>query len=57
MLRKTSGIGWARHVARMGDEKLMNNLIEGKRLFARPRCRLEDSIKMDLKEMLRVDVD
>jgi hypothetical protein len=46
---------WAGHVARMEEERnvyrvLMGNL-EGKRSLARPRCRWEDGIRMDLTEI------
>ncbi|KAJ4438655.1 hypothetical protein ANN_14602 [Periplaneta americana] len=45
---------WAGHVARMGESKSAYIVLVGKkgeRLLGRPRCRWEDNIKMDLKEM------
>ena len=46
---------WAGHVARMGERRgLYRVLVEkpdGKRPLGRPRCRLEDNIKMDLQEV------
>jgi hypothetical protein len=46
---------WAGHVARMGEEiKLYNVLVgkpEGKRPIERPRCRWDDGIRMGLEEI------
>jgi hypothetical protein len=46
---------WAGHVARMGeDRKSYKALVgkpEGKRPLGRPRCRWEDGIRIDLKEI------
>jgi hypothetical protein len=46
---------WAEHVAHMGeDRKLYNVLVgkpQGKRLLRRPRCRWEDGIRIDLREI------
>ena len=46
---------WARHVARMGEGRGLNRVLEGKpegkRQLGRPRRRWEDNIKMDLQEM------
>jgi hypothetical protein len=43
---------WARHVAHMGDRRGAYRVLvrrpEGKRPIGRPRCRWEDTIKMDL---------
>jgi hypothetical protein len=43
------------HVACMGDRRGVYNVLvgtpEGKRPLERPRCRLEDKIKMDLQEV------
>jgi hypothetical protein len=48
-------MGWAEHVARMGEMKNAYNISvgkpEGKRLFARPRRRWEDNIRMDITEI------
>jgi hypothetical protein len=45
---------WAGHVARMGEERNMYNVLmgkpEGKRPLGRPRRRWEDGIIMDLSE-------
>jgi hypothetical protein len=52
---KSRRIRWAGHVARMGEERVMNKVLvgkpEGKRPFGRPRNRLEDNIKMHLHEV------
>jgi hypothetical protein len=54
-------IGWAGHVARMGEVRgAYNTLVgrpEGRRPLGRPRRRWEDNIKMDLREMGFGDVD
>jgi hypothetical protein len=46
---------WARHVARMGDERKVYKVLVGKperrRLLGRPRRRWEDGIRMDLREI------
>jgi len=46
---------WAGHVARMGEGRDVPRVLvgkpEGKRPFGRPRCRWEDNIKMDLREV------
>jgi hypothetical protein len=48
---------WAGHVARMGEGRKVYKVLvgkpEGKRLLGRPRRRLEDGIRMDLREMFR----
>jgi len=45
----------ARHVARMGEDSGVHRVLvgkpEGKRPLGRPRRRLEDNSKMDLKEV------
>jgi hypothetical protein len=52
---KSRRMRWARHVARMGEvTKLYKVLVgkpEGKRPLRRPRCRWEDGIRMDLREI------
>jgi hypothetical protein len=49
---KSRRMGWAGHVARMGEEKDVHRVlvgkIEGKRSFGRPRRRWEDNIKRAL---------
>jgi hypothetical protein len=46
---------WAGHVARMGEDRVVNRVLvgksEGKRPLGRPRRRWEDNIKMDLQEV------
>jgi hypothetical protein len=51
---KSRRIGWAGHVACMGEMRNANKILarqrEGKRPLQRPRCRWEDNIRMNLKE-------
>jgi hypothetical protein len=51
---KSRGIRWAGHVARKGEERNMYKVLmgkpEGNRPLDRPRNRLEDGIRMDLRE-------
>ena len=46
---------WARHVARMGDDRVVQRVLvgkpEGKRPLGRPRLRWEDNTKMTLQEV------
>jgi len=45
---------WAGHVEYVGEERRVQVLVgkpEVKRPLGRPRCRLEDNIKMDLQEV------
>ena len=46
---------WAGHVARMEEGrsafKILTGKPTGKRPLGRPRCRLEDNIRMDLKKI------
>jgi hypothetical protein len=48
-------MGWARHVARMGEERKMYKVLvgkpEGKRPPGKPRRRWKDEIRMDLREI------
>jgi len=48
-----SRMRWAGHVARMGERRGVHTVLmgkpEGKRSVGKPRCRWEDSIKMDLQ--------
>ena len=48
---------WAGHVARMEEGRGLHKVLvgkpEGKRPLGRPRCRLENNIKMDLQEVGR----
>jgi hypothetical protein len=50
---------WAGHVARIGEERKAYKVgkPEGKRPLGRPRRRLEDGIRMDLRETGLVGVD
>ena len=45
-------MGWAGHVARMGERRGVYRVLvrrpKGKRPFGRPRRRWDDNIKMDL---------
>jgi hypothetical protein len=58
---KPRRMGWAGHVARMGEKRNVHRLLvgkpEGKRLLGRPRPRWMDNIKMDLVEVGWSDVD
>jgi hypothetical protein len=46
---------WARHVASMGEGRVVYRVLvakpEGKRPLGRPRLRWEDNIRMDLQEV------
>jgi hypothetical protein len=46
---------WARHTARIGEMKNVYKILvgipEGKRALGKPRCRLEDNIRMHLREI------
>jgi hypothetical protein len=46
---------WARQVARMGERRGAHRVLvgkpEGRRPLGRPRCRWEDNIKTDLREV------
>jgi hypothetical protein len=53
---KSRRMRWTGHVARMGEKKNAYNRIlvgkpEGRRPLGRPRRRLVDNIKMDLREI------
>jgi hypothetical protein len=52
---KSRRMRWARHVARMGEERGVYRVLvrrsEGKIPRGRPRFRWEDNIKMDLREI------
>jgi hypothetical protein len=52
---KSRRMSWAGHVARMGESvgvyRVLMGKPEGKRPLGRPRRRLEDNIKMNLKEV------
>ena len=54
-LVKSRIMGWAGHVARMGEVRVVHRVLvgkpEGKRPLGRPRRNWEDNIKMDLQEM------
>jgi hypothetical protein len=55
MMNKSRRMRWARHVARMGEGRGVYWILVGrpewKRPLGRPRLRLEDNIKMDLREI------
>jgi hypothetical protein len=50
---KSIRMGWAGHVARMGEERKVYKVLvgkpEGRRPLGRPRRRWEDGIRMDLR--------
>jgi hypothetical protein len=52
---KSRRMRWAKHVARMGEERKVYKVLvgkpEGKRQLGRPRHRWEDGIRMDLREI------
>jgi hypothetical protein len=52
---KSRRMRWAGHVARMGEESKVYNVLvgkpEGKRPLGRPRHRWEDGVRMDLGEI------
>jgi len=53
---KSRKIGWAEHVARMGERRAVYEVFvskpEGKRPLEKPRSRWEDNIKMDLQKVV-----
>ena len=52
---KSRRMRWMGHVARMGEERVVHRFLvgkpEAKRILGRPRCKWEDNIKMDLREV------
>jgi hypothetical protein len=52
---KSRRMRWSGHVARMGEGRGVYRVLvgkpKGKRPLRRPRCRWEDNIKMDLREI------
>jgi hypothetical protein len=58
---KARRMRWAGHVARMGEVRGEYNILVGRheerRPLGRPKCRWEDNIKMDLREIGFGDVD
>jgi hypothetical protein len=52
---KSRRMRWVGHVTCMGEGRSVYRVLvgrrEGKRPLGRPRCRWEDNIKMDLREM------
>jgi hypothetical protein len=58
---KSRRMRWAEHVARMGEErkvyKILEGKPEGKRPLGRPKRRCEDGIRMDLREIGLEGVD
>jgi hypothetical protein len=52
---KSRRMRWAGHVARMGEGRnvysVLMGKLKGKRPLERPRCRWEDGVKMDLREI------
>jgi hypothetical protein len=58
---KARRMRWAGHVARMGEVRGAYNIwvrrAEGRGPLGRPRCRWEDNIKMDVREIVFGDVN
>ncbi|KAJ4429418.1 hypothetical protein ANN_21587 [Periplaneta americana] len=58
---KSRRLRWAGHVARIGEFRNAYRVLvgwpEGKRPLGRPRCRWEDNIKMDLREVGCDDIE
>ena len=52
---KSRRMRWVRHVTRMGEGRVVHRVLvgkpEGKKTLGRPRRRLENNIKMDLREV------
>jgi hypothetical protein len=48
---KSRRMRWAGHAVRLGEEREVHRVLEGKRPLGRPRHRWEDIIKMDLQEV------
>ena len=48
---KSRRLRWAGHVARMEEGRSAINILTGKPTGKSPRCRWEDNIRMDLKEI------
>ena len=52
---KSRKMRWVGHIAHMGEVRGMHRILvgkpQGKRPLGRPRCRWEDNIKMNLKEV------
>jgi hypothetical protein len=52
---KSRSMGWVGHVSHMGEERNLYKVLmgkpEGKRPLERPRCRHEDGIRIDLREI------
>jgi hypothetical protein len=48
-------VKWAGYVSHVGEERKVYRILvgkpEGKRLLGRPRCRWEDGIRTDLREI------
>jgi PAS domain-containing protein len=61
LLIKARRMRWVGHVACMGEVRDAYNILvqrpEGRRPLGRPRCRWEDNIKMDLREIGFGNVD
>ena len=48
---KPTRLRWAGHVARMKEDKIFTGTPTGKKPLGKPRHRLGDNNRMDLKEM------
>jgi hypothetical protein len=49
---KSRRMRWARHVARIGENRILVGKPEGKRPLGRPRRRWVDNIKIDVREIV-----
>jgi hypothetical protein len=60
-LGKSRRMRWAGNVARMGEDRKVYKVLvgkpEGKGPLGRPRCRWEDGVRMDLREIGLEGVD
>jgi hypothetical protein len=60
IMMKSRRMRWPRHVARPGEKSNVNRSFvekaEGKRPLGRPRCRCEDDITIDVREIGRHDI-
>jgi hypothetical protein len=54
---KSRRMRWAGHVKQIGEDRIMVGKLEGKRSLGRPRGRWVGSIKVDLKQIGRGDID
>jgi hypothetical protein len=52
---KSRRMGWAEHVARVGEQRKLHKIFvgksEGKRPLGKPSCRWENGVRMDVREI------